>query len=318
MLKTREMFYMKNSLVSVIIPVDNKGLFLKSSVDSVLKQTFQDFEVIIVDNSRDDSVKQIVDTYEDNRISYFRQKNVNLNAARNLGIKKSKGQYIALLDADNLWLPEKLEKQLDILDKKPDVSLVYCGTAFIDENNSVIGEHATTYFKGHVFKKLVMNNFLHNGSVPLFRKECLQKTGMFDENIDKMTEWEFYLRFSINYKFWGLEEKLTLYRIFEKAKSNDFEFFETSGFKILNKIFQRTDIEIGHLKHINSAYAMRYRYIGKKYFENERFDKSKGYFYEAIKRDFLACCRSDVLGYYLLCCLPGKNCKSVKKRFPES
>lgn len=300
---------MAKPIVSVVIPVHSKGLFIKNSVDSVLKQSFQDFEIIIVDNSEMNNIRHVLDTYEDNRIMYFCKEKIGLNAARNFGIKKSNGQYIALLDADNVWLPEKLEKQVDILEKKPDIGLVYCGTILIDENNNIIDEEPLVTRKGYIFNRLVINNFLHNASVAVFRKECLEKTGMFDETIEKMTDWEFYLRFSINYKFWGLEERLVQYRILEKVKSNDFEFFETSGFKILNKIFQRTDIDIKHLKHINSAYAMRYRYIGKKYFENECFEKSRGYFQEALKRDFFACCRSDVFAYYLLCCFPRARSK---------
>ncbi len=310
---------MSKPFVSVIIPIHDKGLFLKNSIDSALEQTFQDFEIIIVYNPQSDNVKQIVDTYEDSRIRCLYGKKTGLNHSRNFGIEKSRGQYIAFLDSDNVWHPEKLQKQTDILNKKPDTGLVYCGTCFIDENNHVIGQAPVLTYRGYVFKRLIVNNFLHNGSVALFRRECLEKTGWFDETIDRMTDWEFYLRFSINYKFWGQEEQLVKYRIMENVKSNDFEFFESSGFKILNKIFQRTDIEIRHLKHINSAYAMRYRYIGKKYFENECFDRSKGYFHEALKRDFLACCRSDVLGYYLLCCFAKKNSEFIKnlKRKPE-
>ncbi len=312
---------MSNPLVSVIIPVNNKGFFLKNSIDSVLNQTFQDFEIIIIDNNHLNNTKQVVETCEDSRINYFYREGVGLSAARNFGIEKSRGKYIALLGPDDIWDASKLEKQLAIFSKKADVGLVYCGTLLIDKNNSPAGQKPIVTYKGKVFSKMVVHNFLYNCSVPLFRKECLEKTGMFDETIDKMTDWEFYLRFAINYKFWPVQERLVKARFIEKAKGNDFEFFETSGFKILNKIFQRTDIDICHLRHINSAYAMRYRYIAKKYFEKECFDKSKGYFQEALKRDFLTSCRSDIPLYYLLCCLPkvrGRILKNSKKKQEKS
>jgi len=304
---------MREPLVSVIIPVHNKGFFLKDTLDSVLGQTFQNFEIVIVDSELSNNAKQIVDTFEDKRIKYFYKEKAGINAARNLGIKNSRGKYIAMLEADDVWSPEKLQKQVDILNQNPQVGLVYCATEFINENKETTGRNRSVCCRGFVFNRIIMNNFLHNGSVALFRRDCLDKTGWFDETVNKMTDWDFYIRLSINYKFWGLGEYLVKSRVYSDFEDNDFEFFETCGFKILNRIFQRDDIEIRHLKHINSAYAMRYRYIGKKYYENNCLERSKGYFQEAIKRDFWTCFRSDVLPYYLLSCLPVKKREMLKK-----
>ena len=286
----------------------DKGQFLKDSVDSVLNQTFQDFEIIIIDNG----IKDIDETYENSRIHCFRSGNISLNAARNLGIENSKGKYIALLESGNLWKPEKLEKQVDILNKKPDIGLVYCGTSLIGKNKKYAGQNPLVTHRGSVFKKLVISNFLYNGSVPLFRKDCLEKTGWFDESVSYMTDWEFYLRFSINYKFWGIGDYLVIQLFYEKSGAHEVNSFEKSGFKILNRVFQRTDIENKHLRLINSAYAMRYSYVGKKFFEKSLFEKSRGYFYEAIKRDLHTSIKNDVLFFYLLSHLSLKNIEFLK------
>lgn len=308
---------MKTPLISVIIPIHKGGYFIKNTLNSVLNQTIKDFEIIIIDNAFLNNAKQLSDSYKDKRIKYFPCEKTSLNSIRNFGIEKAKGKYIGFLEVDNIWEPEKLEKQANILENKPQIGLVYCGTKIINENNKIVGKKTLICHRGNVFNKLVVHNFLHNCSVSLFRKNCLQYTGVFDETIKEMTDWEFYLRFAINYDFWGIDEYLTGVRLNNEKLKNDFLYFETCGFKILNKIFQRTDIDIKHLKHINSAYAMRYGYIGKRYLEKECIEKSRGYFREALKRDFLACCRSDVLAYYFLSYLAHKKDISGKKSFKK-
>ncbi len=296
---------MSEALVSVIIPAHNKENFLEDSVNSVLGQTFKDFEIIIVNNTADYICK-------DARIRCFGKENTGLNSARNFGIRNSKGKYIALLDSGDIWKAEKLEKQVKILNKKSEIGLVYCGTSFIDKNKNPIGQNPLVIYKGYVFNRLIMYNFLYSSSVALFRKDCLEKTGLFDESLNSMTDWEFYLKFSINYKFWGIEEFLVQNKISEEIESNNFEFFEHSGFKVLNRIFQRNDIETKHVRLINTAYAMRYKYIGKKCFENQHFKRSRGFFHEALKRDPSISFRSDVLIYYLLSYFPEKKRELLK------
>lgn len=311
---------MPNPLVSVIIPTFNREFFIKDAIDSVLNQTFQDFEIVVIDDGSTDNTKDIIDGYNDYRIHYFYQKNRGLNPARNAGIKNSRGNYIAFLDSDDIWEPDKLEKQVEILNQKPEIGLVYCGSSLIDENKNFIGKRPLITYKGDVFKKLVMYNFLYNGSVVLFRKSCIEKVGLFDETITRMTDWEFYLRFSVYFKYWGIDEYLIKYRVHKKTMSNDFELFENSGFKILNRVFQMKDIETRHLRLVNMAYAMRYRYIGRRHFENNLFEKARNYFKEALRRAPSAAFRSDVLLFYLLSHLPQKNIdflRNLKKNTAE-
>ena len=267
---------MVQPVVSVIIPNCNNESFLKDSVDSVLNQIFQNFEIIIIDNNLTNQPKNIVNT--DKRIHYFCHENNSLNSVKNNGIKNAKGKYIIFLDSGNIFKPENLEKQVTVLNKNPDIGLVYSGISFIDENKNHIGNKPVITYKGDVFNKLVVYNFLYNGSAVLFRKNCLEKTGLFDESINKMGDWEFYLRFSSCYKFWGIGEHLVKHRMLEKTVSNDFELFENSGFKVLNKVFQINNLNVKYLRRINLAYAMRYTYMGKKYLQNNLYKKAKGYF----------------------------------------
>jgi glycosyltransferase involved in cell wall biosynthesis len=308
---------MKNTLATVIIPTYNRENFIKDTIESVFAQTYKNWELIIIDDGSNDNTQSIVKSFKDERIRYIWQKNSGLNAARNTGIKNSRGEYISFLDSDDIWEPEKLAKQVEILDKKPDIGLVYCGTSLIDEKNNYIGKKPLITHRGYVLDKLVMYNFLYNGSCVLFRKSCLAKVGFCDETVVRMTDWEFYLRFSIYFKFWGIDKYLLKYRIHQKAMSCDYELFVDSGFKILKRVFQTTDLNPDYLRLINTAYAMRYRYIGKRYFENSEFQRSRGYLKEAVKKDFSMLIKSDALLFYILSWFPIKQInllKNIKKK----
>ena len=295
---------MSKPTVSVIIPACCNENFFKTTINSVLCQTFQNFEIIVINFNSENNLQDAVNSFEDNKICYFHKNNINQNAARNYGLRRAKGKYIALLDAGDIWNSEKLEKQVEILDKKPDIGLVYCGTSLIDEQGKFLQNIPPVSYKGNVFKKLVKYNFLHNASVALFRADCT--TDGFDESIKKLADWEFYLKLSLKYKFWGIKKHLVLHRISEQSPE-EFESFESSGFKVLNRAFQATDLKTKDLRLINLAYALRYRDMGKKYFENNCFERSKGYFYEALKRDFSVSFRSDALVFYLRAYFSEKN-----------
>ena len=286
--------------VSVVIPTCTMGKCLKESINSVMQQTFRNFEILIIHYKPDIKPKTTAVNYKDIKIRYFRHDTEALNSARNLGIKKAEGKYIVFMDSCDIWEPDKLAKQVEILEKNPDIGLVYCGSSLIDEYNNFIGTKPCTGFKGYLFDRLVMKNFLHNGSVAMFRKSCLNKTGLFDESFNISSNWDFFLRLALYYKFFGMKEPLARCRVSTQNCSKDLNSFESSGFKVLNRIFQIKDINPEQLRLLNLAYAMRYTYIGKKYFQNNYFQKARDYFNEAVKRDFSVCLKSDILLFYLL------------------
>ncbi|MFH0702008.1 MAG: glycosyltransferase [bacterium] len=307
---------MKNPKVSIIVTTYNRKHYLKDTLDSVFNQTFNDFELIIIDDGSTDETKELIKLYKCQRIKYFYQNNSGLNAARNAGINLACGEFLAFLDSDDIWLPTKLEKQVNILEKYPDICLVYCGTLLINEENKIIGQKPLVQYGGYVLNKLIFTNFLYNGSCVLFRSSCLDKVGLFDISIKRMTDWEFYLRFALYYRFYGINEYLLKYRIHRQTMSSDFKSYENSGFKILDKIFNHKDLDSKYLTYKNKALAMRYRYIGRRYFENGYAQEARIYLKEALKLDLSLLYQSDVSILYTLSYFSGYfiNCiKSLKK-----
>lgn len=126
----------KNPTVSVIIPTHNRANLIGKAIDSVLDQTCQDFEIIVIDDGSTDNTAEIVKGFDDFKIHYISHElNRGTSAARNTGIKASRGEYIALLDSDDEWLPEKLDRQVEVLQDEPsEVGVVYSDVLYIDEN----------------------------------------------------------------------------------------------------------------------------------------------------------------------------------------
>ncbi|OGI02528.1 MAG: hypothetical protein A2Y25_07080 [Candidatus Melainabacteria bacterium GWF2_37_15] len=291
---------MDRTMVSVVIPTCTLGKCLRESINSVRRQSFRNFEILIIHYKPDFEPKATAAINKDIQVRYFRHKSESLNSARNLGIKKAEGKYIVFMDSCDIWEPDKLAKQVEILERKHDIGLVYCGSSLIDEYNNFIGTKPCTGHEGYLFDRLVMKNFLHNSSVAIFRKSCLNRAGLFDESFNISSNWDFFLRLALYYKFFGIKEPLARCRVSTQNESNDFKSFESSGFKVLNRIFQTKNISPAQLRLLHLAYAMRYTHIGKKYFQNNYFQKARDYFNEALKRDFSVCLKSDILLFYLL------------------
>ncbi|MEI7473580.1 MAG: glycosyltransferase [bacterium] len=274
---------MQTPKVSVIITTYNRAEFIGDTIKSVLTQTYQDFELIIIDDGSTDNTKSIIDKFNDKRIIYYYQDNKGQNPARNKGMELSNGDYIAHIDSDDTWKNTKLEKQVKILDKFKEIGLVYCGTKLIDSKGRFIRNLKIYDYNGFVLEQLIMFNFLYNGSNTLFRKSCLEKIECFDESIDRMTDWEFYLKFSIFYKFYCVPDYLVFYRIHDTNMSVNYKKYEKNGFKILYKVFKRVSVKnsIKHLKPL--AYAMRYRFLAHRCLDLNSSKEIRKYVIKAFK-----------------------------------
>ena len=120
---------MQHPKVSVIIPTYNRAEYLGEAIQSVFDQTFEDFEILIVDDGSTDDTQQLVLSFHDPRLRSFYQNNCGISAARNAAIRSADGEYIAFLDSDDVWLPELLESQVAVLDRRPEIGLVYARAA---------------------------------------------------------------------------------------------------------------------------------------------------------------------------------------------
>jgi glycosyltransferase involved in cell wall biosynthesis len=198
--------------VSIIIPTYNRSQLIVRAVKSVLNQTYQDFELIIVDDASTDNTEEVINSFNDKRIRYIRhEKNKGEAAARNTGIKTAGCNYIAYQDSDDEWLPEKLAKQMKLLENaSPEVGVIYTG--FWKTEN-----HRRTYIpfswvrqkNGDIHKELLKGNFI-GSPVALIKKECFDKVGLFDERLRNLVDWEMWLRISKRYHFRCVDEPLAI------------------------------------------------------------------------------------------------------------
>lgn len=181
-------------LISVIVPAYNAEAFIGQTLDSVLSQTYKNIEVLVVNDGSQDRTAEIVDSIaqKDHRVILLQQSNVGVAAARNLAIQNSCGEYIAPIDADDIWFPQKLEKQMQLMLKTDScVGLVYAWSVYIDEKSLIIGTYNAHDFlnvhsvEGEVYKALVYRNFIGNASVPLIRRACFKQVGDYNCNFKK-------------------------------------------------------------------------------------------------------------------------------------
>src|SRR6266851_4746743 len=172
-------------LVSVIIPAYNDAATIERTISSVLNQTYSNLEVLVVDDGSTDETAVLVQRMADvdPRIRLLQKANGGLVSARNHGIAHSGGEFIAPIDADDLWHPEKIEKQVAVMrDRGDQVGLVYCWSRAIDEQDRVLWDVTPCNLRGSVYAALIIRNFLSSGA-PLVRKCCAEAVGGYDATL---------------------------------------------------------------------------------------------------------------------------------------
>ena len=196
-------------LVSVVIPTYNRADIIKRSIDSVLEQTYKNIEIVIVDDGSTDNTKEVVESYDDQRVRYVSYgTNRGANHARNTGIKKAKGTLIAFQDSDDVWHPEKIEKQVKAyLESPDDHKVVYTGTRSRRVEGFYMPEDWVKPKEGYVFKPSLRGTFANMVTI-LTEKECLEKIGYFDEELPRLQDWDLGIRLSKKYKFKFIDEPL--------------------------------------------------------------------------------------------------------------
>lgn len=201
--------------VSVIIPTFNSALTLLRAIESVLNQTYKDLEIIVVDDGSTDETRFVLEPYLD-RISYIYQENQERSAARNRGSAKSRGEYIAFLDADDWWLPCKLERQVAMLDANPAVGLVYTAQQLVQPDGSVLATQPSFGVDdpgSDIFSRLVLRNMIGSPSKIVVRADLLSKVGGFDESLNGTEDWDLCLRFAAESLVGYVAEPLTCYQL---------------------------------------------------------------------------------------------------------
>lgn len=237
----------KPPLVSVIISAYNAESFIEKTLNSVLAQSYQHIEVLVVDDGSQDQTAELVKVMAqtDARVILLQQKNTGVANARNLAIHRAKGELIAPIDADDIWHPRNLEKQVDcLLNASSTVGLVYSWSIDIDgQDIKTAGFHAAD-FQGSVFLTLLCHQFLGNASASLIRKDCLEKVGFFNaslkaQNAQGCEDWELYLRIAERYEFRVVPEFLVGYRQLRSSMSCNYKTMIRSHSLILKAVQQK-------------------------------------------------------------------------------
>lgn len=189
--------------VSVVVPTYNTARYISEAIKSIQAQIFKDFQIIVVDDGSTDNTKEVIEPFR-GEIRYIYQANKGRAGARNTGIRIASGKYIAFLDSDDLWTPGKLQKQVDIMDRNPDIDLLFGDKRrFCNDGGTVISSmfrmkgYGAPFFGDPLYvrepyKKLLQGNFVPTGTV-IMRREAFGKTGLFNEEI-YVEDYEFWLR----------------------------------------------------------------------------------------------------------------------------
>ncbi len=293
--------------VSVIIPTYNRADFIKDAVESVLCQTYKDFEIIIVDDGSTDSTKDVLQKFH-NKITYIYKSNGGAASARNVGINHAQGEYIAFLDSDDLWLPERLKFGVQALNSDKDIGLFFsdCSRVFNGEKAS------KTYFDdykpcaGYMFKQLFMQCFIPTLTV-ILRKGCFKEAGMFNEELPSCEDYDMWLRISACFKINYIKMPLAIYKTHSKSIS-----YKNFPGPILRKVLVKTRVNYkNHIKEFSYAAKRRISMVscscGWHLMKNGSYDEAINEAVRALKEDVF-----NLHGFKLifLCCL-----MKIRKKF---
>lgn len=257
-------------LVSAIITTCKRPAYIvERAIKSVLSQTYNNIECIVIDDSPSTyeergNVANLAKMYDIRYIPL--EKNQGACIARNRGIKESRGEYVAFLDDDDEWLPQKIEKQLDIFSK--DVGLVYCGRKTIyDVEQMEVIQHVK-FLKGHIFDELILDNFIGSTSFPLIRKSCLLDIGGFDEKQKAAQDYDVWLRIALYMKVNYVKDVLAIYHVHELGQITSNYSNKVSGLERLNNKYKE------YLKSNSWAFYIRTIKMAPMYAGNKQYRKA--------------------------------------------
>ncbi|MCC3526853.1 MAG: glycosyltransferase family 2 protein [Microcoleus sp. PH2017_22_RUC_O_B] len=295
---------LEESLISVIIPAYNAEEFITKTLESVLSQTYQNIEIFVVDDGSTDTTAEIVKSFaqKDSRVTLLQQANAGVAVARNLAYLHSKGEYIAPIDADDIWYPQNLEKQVECLtNSEPFVGIAYSWSLDINEGGLLTGGFYNSTIEGEVHNALVYKYFIGNASSSLIRRTCFEKVGGYNckfklENAQGCEDWELHLRIAQYYQFKVVPEYLVGYRQISSSMSCNYAAMAKGHSLIM------ADVRRYHSKVPEKVYCWSssnfYIYLAVKSNRNGNYRSTLFWLAQAFKEDlFMALLRHNL---YLL------------------
>lgn len=245
-----------NTLVSILIPVFNAEKYLAEAIESILNQSYSDFEFLIINDGSNDKSEEIILSYSDQRIRYIKnESNLKLIKTLNKGIQICKGKYIVRMDADDISHPERIQKQVEFMESNPDIGI--CGSWF--ETFGEVDTSIVRYKETHdeIMTKMLYQCHLCHPSI-ILRREIFDDPDMyFDENYPHAEDYDFYLKVSKKWKFHNIQEAILKYRIHNESVSNKNKSIQIKNSLIIKKRFftelhtQATDEQVEAFEYLN-------------------------------------------------------------------
>ena len=271
-------------LVSVIIPTHNHAQFLSEAIESVLAQSYLNIELIVVNDGSADHTKEVVKRYG-SKLIYIYQRNRGLSAARNTGIKASRGGFLAFLDADDIWLPSKIEDQMKAIVNLKSVGLITCGNYQINEEGGIKSQIVREKHpnKADLTKNLLFKNFVSGGSNALVRRECFEKVGLFDEKLRSAEDWDMWFRINKYYEIKCVNKPLVKVRVVSNSMCSplNVEKMLYNELLVLNRVFSDEQFKRKALAK-RKAYGQRYFCAAWACKESREISKFKKYLFQSF------------------------------------
>lgn len=273
-----------NPLVSVIIPTYNRAELVRRAVESVLAQTYKNIEVIVIDDGSTDDTASLLAPYLKHIVYVLESNNGgSVGRARNIGIKHSKGDYLAFLDSDDEWLPDKLEKQVSLL-KSPNVHIAYCDAYYVDEKGDILAIKRERR-RGNILRHLLIDNVVSgSASAVILRRDCFDKVATFREDIDTPEDWDLWLRLAFHFDFDYVPVPLVKIRVHSENNRNTLliENSRQTIQKIYDGLLANPDYEFYMRRHWRECKATIRHYSGILYSRNNKLIKAHQEFIRAI------------------------------------
>ena len=268
--------------ISVIIPAYNAQKTIKKTIESVIEQTYADWELILINDGSTDRTVEIVNEIKESRIKVYNYANAGVAKARDRGIENARGKYIAFLDADDFWTPDKLQLQLQTLKANPQGGVAYSWTYFYYEKTQDCFPSNPVYYQENVYPQLLAENFLHHGSNPLIKRQAIDSVGNFNSNFPHCADWDYYLRLAAEWHFIVVPKHQIYYRQSSNSMTSNIAEIERQLCQMLEQTYQTVPNDLQHIKSKSEAWI--YQYCTQQYLERgENLQSVKNALFYLIK-----------------------------------
>ncbi len=267
--------------ISVIIHTYNNEKFIAETVESVLKQTYNEYEIIVVDDGSEDGTRDALLPYMQ-KIRYHYKENGGIASAKNAGISLSKAEFIAFLDHDDLWIPDKLKIQIEHFNRNPQIGLVYAKyTSFRDDKE--LRTKPEKGYSGWIFAKLISKSFIQTSTV-MVKRDCLNAVGPFDESFRLADEYDMFLRIARRFQCGFVDRELTRYRVHDTNASKNDLLFGKENLRVYKKIYNSyTNLDEKEKKILKKRIGMYSIKVAKGLYNQGQLEESMKYQKEALE-----------------------------------